>query len=106
MSLEKPATATVWGRKDLRLDDNAALHAAIEGGGPVIPVYMREPAQLSIGPLGAAGLVLHHSPTALKASLKSLGSDLIPHPHFRKGRRARRSRPQDRCKNGLRQPRL
>ncbi|CDZ27271.1 DNA photolyase family protein [Neorhizobium galegae] len=81
MSLEKPAPAILWFRKDLRLDDNPALHAAIEAGGPVIPVipvYIREPAHLNIGPLGAAqAWWLHHSLAALKASLKSLNSDLI-----------------------------
>jgi deoxyribodipyrimidine photo-lyase len=78
VSLEKPAPAILWFRKDLRLDDNPALHAAIEAGGPVIPVYIREPAQLNIGPLGAAqAWWLHHSLAALKASLKSLGSDLV-----------------------------
>ncbi|CDZ33563.1 Cryptochrome2c [Neorhizobium galegae bv. officinalis] len=78
MSLEKPAPAILWFRKDLRLDDNPALHAAIEAGGPVIPVYIREPAHLNIGPLGAAqAWWLHHSLAALKASLNSLGGDLI-----------------------------
>ncbi|UIK03402.1 cryptochrome/photolyase family protein [Neorhizobium galegae] len=78
MSLEKPAPAILWFRKDLRLDDNPALHAAIEAGGPVIPVYIREPAHLNVGPLGAAqAWWLHHSLAALKESLRSLGSDLI-----------------------------
>lgn len=78
MSLEKPAPAILWFRKDLRLDDNPALNAAIEAGGPVIPVYIREPEQLNIGPLGAAQVWwLHHSLVALQASLKSLGSDLV-----------------------------
>lgn len=78
VSLEKPAPALLWFRKDLRLDDNPALHAAIEAGGPVIPVYIREPEHLNIGPLGAAqAWWLHHSLAALRSSLKSLGSDLI-----------------------------
>jgi len=78
VSLEKPAPAILWFRKDLRLDDNPALNAAIEAGGPVIPVYIREPEQLNIGPLGAAqAWWLHHSLVALQASLKSLGSDLV-----------------------------
>ncbi|WP_117191128.1 cryptochrome/photolyase family protein [Rhizobium terrae] len=78
MSDIDPAPAILWFRKDLRLDDNPALHAAVEAGGPVIPVYIREPEHLNIGPLGAAqAWWLHHSLTALKASLKSLGSDLM-----------------------------
>lgn len=68
----------LWFRKDLRLDDNSALHAAVEAGGPVIPIYIREPEHLNIGPLGAAQTWwLHHSLRALRASLKSLGSDLL-----------------------------
>jgi deoxyribodipyrimidine photo-lyase len=75
---DKTNPAILWFRKDLRLDDNAALHAAIDAGGPVIPVYIREPDGLNIGPLGAAqAWWLHHSLAALKTSLKSLGSDLV-----------------------------
>ncbi|SFB36733.1 deoxyribodipyrimidine photo-lyase type I [Rhizobium sp. NFR07] len=71
------APAILWFRKDLRLDDNAALHAAIDAGGPVIPVYIREPEALNIGPLGGAqAWWLHHSLHSLKSALKSLGSDL------------------------------
>ncbi|MBW6424770.1 DNA photolyase family protein [Rhizobium sp. XQZ8] len=78
MSEQKPAPSILWFRKDLRLDDNPALHAAIEAGGPVIPVYIREPEHLNVGPLGAAqAWWLHHSLTGLKTSLKSLGSDLV-----------------------------
>jgi deoxyribodipyrimidine photo-lyase len=77
VSDKSPPAAIIWFRKDLRLDDNAALHAAIDAGGPVIPVYIREPAQPDIGPLGAAqAWWLHHSLAALKDRLKSLGSDL------------------------------
>ncbi len=72
------APAILWFRKDLRLDDNAALHAALQEGGPVIPVYIQEPPHINVGPLGAAQACwLHHSLTALKASLVSQGSDLI-----------------------------
>lgn len=72
------APAILWFRKDLRLDDNAALHAAIDAGGPVIPIYIREPEHHDIGPLGAAqAWWLPHSLDHLKSRLKSLGSDLI-----------------------------
>jgi len=78
VSEEKPAPSILWFRKDLRLDDNPALHAALETGGPVIPVYVREPEHLDIGPLGGAQMWwLHHSLAALKTSLKSLGSDFV-----------------------------
>ena len=74
---ENISPAILWFRKDLRLDDNAALHAAIDAGGPVIPVYIHEPEHLNVGPLGGAQVWwLHHSLDALKSALKSLGSDL------------------------------
>ncbi|MFA8385120.1 MAG: deoxyribodipyrimidine photo-lyase [Pelagibaca sp.] len=41
----------VWIRRDLRLSDHAALVAAIERGGPVIPVFLRD---ASVDGLGAA----------------------------------------------------
>ena len=33
----------LWFRLDLRLADNPALHAAIQRGGPVIPVFISAP---------------------------------------------------------------
>jgi deoxyribodipyrimidine photo-lyase len=72
----------LWFRKDLRLVDNHALHAACATGRPVIPLYISEPEGHGAGPLGAAqNWWLHNSLTALQASLKTLGSDLV----FRKG---------------------
>ena len=47
----KSSPVIVWFRKDLRLADNLALLAAVEHGGPVIPIYIRE---TSSGPLGGA----------------------------------------------------
>lgn len=77
-STDKDLPTILWFRKDLRLDDNAALNAAIDAGGSVIPVYIREPDELNIGPLGGAQeWWLHHSLTALKGALKALGSDLV-----------------------------
>ena len=68
----------LWFRKDLRLDDNLALHAACRKGDPVIAVYIREPDEVGTGPLGAAQKWwLHHSLAALKASLGTCGSDLV-----------------------------
>ncbi|MBL6912742.1 MAG: deoxyribodipyrimidine photo-lyase, partial [Puniceicoccaceae bacterium] len=34
------APTLLWFRKDLRLEDNSAMQAAIEAGGPVIPVFI------------------------------------------------------------------
>ncbi|MCQ2004371.1 cryptochrome/photolyase family protein [Rhizobium sp. NRK18] len=68
----------VWFRKDLRLDDNLALTAAAQSGGPVIPVYIREPEEAGTGPLGAAqAWWLHHSLATLQKSFEKLGSRLI-----------------------------
>ncbi|CAH0156820.1 Deoxyribodipyrimidine photo-lyase [Agrobacterium fabrum] len=74
MSL-KTAPVIVWFRKDLRLSDNLALLAAVEHGGPVIPVYVREE---SSGPLGRAQeWWLHHSLAALSSSLEKASSRLV-----------------------------
>lgn len=68
----------VWLRKDLRLDDNAALAAAMETGAPVIPLHIREPENAGTGPLGGAqGWWLHHSLAAFGRSLEGLGSRLV-----------------------------
>ncbi|MGE7369442.1 cryptochrome/photolyase family protein [Neorhizobium sp. NPDC001467] len=67
----------VWFRRDLRLDDNHALHSAWETGRPVICVYIREPESPDIGSLGAAqDWWLHHSLLALRDSLRARRSDL------------------------------
>ena len=78
MTAEQPPAAILWFRRDLRLDDNAALHAAIETGGAIVPVYIREPEGHNIGPLGGAQeWWLHHSLQALHKALRELGSDLV-----------------------------
>src|ERR1700761_6457655 len=78
-AVDKAARCTIlWFRKDLRLDDNLALHAACQAGGPVIPIYIQEPESQGTGPLGAAqSWWLHHSLAALQASLRQCGSDLV-----------------------------
>jgi len=74
----KSAPVILWFRKDLRLDDNLALAAAIGKGMPVIPVYIREPEAAATGPLGRAqSWWLHHSLISLSQSLLRLGSRLI-----------------------------
>lgn len=65
----------VWLRRDLRLTDNPALHAALARGGPVIPVFVLDP--LTEG-WGAAPLWrLGESLRALAADLAALGSALV-----------------------------
>jgi deoxyribodipyrimidine photo-lyase len=68
----------LWFRQDLRVQDNAALHAAVARGGPVIPVYICDEAGEGDWPAGGASKWwLHHSIAALSASLESAGSRLI-----------------------------
>ncbi len=68
----------VWFRKDLRLDDNHALNAAVQSGCSVMPLYIREPAESGTGPLGAAqGWWLHHSLRALSLAFDKLNSRLL-----------------------------
>ncbi|MCL4544288.1 MAG: DNA photolyase family protein [Chloroflexi bacterium] len=65
-------------RRDLRLADNPALSRAGERGGPIIPVFIWEPAEEHPWEPGAASRWwLHHSLTALTRRLKAYGSTLI-----------------------------
>ncbi|SMC64384.1 deoxyribodipyrimidine photo-lyase [Rhizobium sp. RU36D] len=78
MPHDSASPTILWFRKDLRLLDNLALVAAVNRGGPVIPVYIREPEKDGTGPLGAAqAWWLHHSLTALGGALSELGSRLV-----------------------------
>ena len=80
------SSTLVWIRRDLRLSDHAALVAAVERGGPVIPVVLRD---ASVDGLGAApkwrlGLGLETYAEALQAKGSRLilrsgdARDLIP----------------------------
>lgn len=69
------APVIVWFRKDLRLSDNLALLAAVEHGGPVIPLYIMEK---NAGPMGGAQeWWLHHSLSALAQEIETTGSRLL-----------------------------
>ena len=67
----------VWFRRDLRLADNPALHAAAKSGRPVVPVYVLDesPAVRSLG--AASAWWLDKSLAALGADLERAGSRLI-----------------------------
>ncbi len=68
----------VWFRRDLRLEDQPALAAAINHGRPVIPIYIADESDQSDWPPGAASRWwLHHSLDRLSNELTSLGSRLI-----------------------------
>ncbi len=67
----------LWFRRDLRLNDNPALHAAVATGRPIVPLYILD--ETGEGRrLGAASLWwLDKSLRALDASLRRCGGRLI-----------------------------
>jgi deoxyribodipyrimidine photo-lyase len=70
--------AIVWFRNDLRLSDHAALHAALEGGRAVVPVFILDEAAAGAwAPGGASRWWLHHSLAALDLSLHAIGGSLV-----------------------------
>lgn len=76
--------ALVWFRQDLRLHDHPALIAAAAEG-EIIPVYVLDDEGPGAWRIGAAQRWwLHHSLSALDASLREIGSRLI----LRRGRAA------------------
>ncbi|TKS54053.1 deoxyribodipyrimidine photo-lyase [Luteimonas yindakuii] len=69
--------ALVWFRNDLRLDDNPALRAAVEGGYQPLMVYIHAPAEEGEWPPGAASDAWRHrSLKALDDRLRARGSVL------------------------------
>jgi len=67
----------VWFRQDLRLADNPALRAAIESCDEILPVFIQDHREGSVGQIGEATQVwLHHSLASLKTSLNKAGSYL------------------------------
>src|SRR5690349_15887151 len=70
--------AILWFRTDLRLADHAALHAAIETGRPVLPLFILDDAAPGRWkPGNASRWWLHHSLEALGQGLDRLGADLV-----------------------------
>lgn len=68
----------VWLRNDLRLHDNPALDAAVTRGEPVLIVYVHDEESAGVRPLGrATKWWLHHSLTALRQTIESLGGSLV-----------------------------
>ena len=68
----------LWFRQDLRLADNPALAAAVERGGPVIPVFIWAPEEEGAWRPGAASRWwLDRSLAALQADLEKRGSRLL-----------------------------
>src|ERR1035438_9348477 len=79
MAAERNGAPTlVWFRQDLRLSDNPALAAAVDRGGPVIPVFIWAPEEDGVWRPGAASdWWLRRSLAALGAELEKRGSRLI-----------------------------
>lgn len=70
--------ALVWFRHDLRLDDNPALHAALDAGYTPVPVYVHAPEEEGEWAPGAASRAwLHRSLQALGEDLRARGSRLL-----------------------------
>jgi deoxyribodipyrimidine photo-lyase len=70
-------TGIVWFRRDLRLQDNPALDAAVRAHYRVLCVYIHAPEEENPWQPGAASRWwLHHSLTALDADLRKRGSQL------------------------------
>lgn len=73
----------LWFRNDLRLHDNEALHAALQSGEQVLPVYVFDPRDFGnsyagLAKTGAYRLrFLLDSLADLKTQLKQRGSDLV-----------------------------
>ena len=71
-------TAIVWFRRDLRLTDNPALHAALASHEQIIPLYIHAPDEEAPWQPGAASnWWLHESLTQLDRELRQLGSRLF-----------------------------
>lgn len=72
------AGTILWFRRDLRMDDNAALRAAAERGGPVIPVFVAGDPGRQPWKAGAASCWwLHHSLADLDGRLRTVGLRLV-----------------------------
>jgi deoxyribodipyrimidine photo-lyase len=67
----------IWFRQDLRLDDQAAVAAAVAAG-PVLAVFVLDEESPGVRPRGGASRWwLHHSLAALDASLRAQGGALL-----------------------------
>ncbi len=70
--------AIVWFRRDLRLQDNPALHAAVKRGGAVVPVFVWDEETDGRRRAGAASRWwLRRTLAALEAALRGRGSRLV-----------------------------
>jgi deoxyribodipyrimidine photo-lyase len=72
---EKMKTTILWFNRDLRLRDNCALMAAICSGHPIMPLFVLDEKNISLG--AAQRWWLHQSLIQLDRDLSKLGSRLV-----------------------------
>ncbi|MDR3376415.1 MAG: deoxyribodipyrimidine photo-lyase [Ancalomicrobiaceae bacterium] len=73
-----PSPILVWLRRDLRLDDSAALARALASGHPVLPVFVFDTDILNLLPRADRRVeFIHATVAALKADLNAFGGDLL-----------------------------
>lgn len=74
----RPDVQVVWFKRDLRVRDHSALTAAVETGGPVLPLYVIEPSLLAHPHTSPRHIELILDGLAdLRESLAALGAPLI-----------------------------
>jgi deoxyribodipyrimidine photo-lyase len=81
--MEKTEICIFWFRRDLRLDDNAGLFAALSSGYPVLPLFIFD--REILDPLDASDRrveFIHQSLERLQQNLRAAGSDLIVYYGF------------------------
>jgi deoxyribodipyrimidine photo-lyase len=76
--MPNPDIAIHWFRRDLRVEDNAALHAALQSGLPVLPLFIfdRQILDNLNNPADARVSFIHHTLAGLKQKFRAAGSDL------------------------------
>lgn len=76
--MSNPEIAIHWFRRDLRTEDNAALHAALESGYPVLPLFIfdRHILDKLKNRSDARVTFIHQTLAALKQTFRAAGSDL------------------------------
>lgn len=75
--MNKELISIFWLRRDLRLEDNAALWMALKSGSPVLPIFIFDRNILDLLPKkDARVLFIHQEVLRLKSELEKLGSSL------------------------------
>lgn len=76
--MTRQEVAIFWFRRDLRLDDNVALHQALQSNYPVIPLFIFDTDILNSLPKNDARVgFIHESLQKINVQLNALGSSLL-----------------------------